>query len=214
MLTKKKVIDLARSLVGYKGKKNPTDNLYELDAPNGAGKWNRFAADLDALGLYTESGYYNGRKNGYDWCCIFIDWLFWEAAEHDVEKAKAVKPQSGGGCGAGVYWARQAYGADVWKAPTGLDGTLIGTQIFYQDHTGADVHTGLVVDVDYDNDTLWTIEGNWGDKVVMREVSINDSTIKCFGVINYDSEPVPEPVPDEWETLFENESMRIQRRVK
>ena len=67
---KQKVIDLAWSQIGYHEKESNA----QLDDPTanaGDQNWTKYARDLDSL-----SGFYNGRKNGYAWCDVFVDWLF------------------------------------------------------------------------------------------------------------------------------------------
>lgn len=69
MTAPERLIAAAGEQVGYLGKKSNA----QLDSPqaNPNGLWNKFARDLDALG-----DFYNGRKNGYDWCDVFVDWCF------------------------------------------------------------------------------------------------------------------------------------------
>lgn len=56
-----KLIKTAKSYVGYFGKK--TNSQLDDFTANKSGLYNKFARDLDSLG-----DWYNGRKNGYDWC--------------------------------------------------------------------------------------------------------------------------------------------------
>ena len=69
MTPRERLIATAEDQVGYLGKKSNA----QLDEPkaNAGGLWNKFARDLDALG-----DFYNGKKNGYDWCDVFVDWCF------------------------------------------------------------------------------------------------------------------------------------------
>ena len=66
------VITIALAEVGYREKASNAS----LDAPQanaGSGNWTKFARDLAA------AGYYNGNKNGYAWCDVFVDWCFYKA---------------------------------------------------------------------------------------------------------------------------------------
>ena len=180
------IVALAKDEIGYIGKKNATDNLYTKDAQNGVGKWNKYASDLDALGLYTDGGYYNGRKNGYDWCCVFVDWLFWMCAGKNKDEAVKVRPISVGGCGAGVFYAHEAY-------PAYMRGNepKVGAQVFYRE-VGGLAHTGIVVAV-HDNGTFDTVEGNWQNMVSLRQgvrvgASYNGQTVNDFCYPNYEAE--------------------------
>ena len=65
-----RVIATARAEIGYIEKESNS----QLDNPTanpGDGNWNKYARDLDALDIV-----YNGDKNGYAWCDIFVDWCF------------------------------------------------------------------------------------------------------------------------------------------
>ena len=79
----KDVIELALSEVGYLGKKSNA-KLYEKTA-NTSGKYNKYAQEL------YEAGYYNANKNGFNYCAIFVDWLFYHLAG-SKEDAIEVKP--------------------------------------------------------------------------------------------------------------------------
>lgn len=56
----KKIVDLAESEVGYE---EPNHDNY-----------NKYAAYIDSN--YPPQEWYNGRKNGGDWCTIFVDYCF------------------------------------------------------------------------------------------------------------------------------------------
>ena len=71
MTAQERLLATAKAELGYTGKKSNA----QLDDPNAntPGLFNKFARDLDALG-----DFYNGRKNGYDWCDVFVDWCFYK----------------------------------------------------------------------------------------------------------------------------------------
>lgn len=199
MIRLSEVIKIAQDMLDYCGKKYGTDDTNIKEAPNGLGKFNRFSRELYTAGYAVNGiGYYNTPKDGADYCCIFVDWLFWMASGKNVAETIAKKPQAGGlgGCGAGVGW--------VWKAyPDNRKGMTphVGDQIFYKDRNEEWAHTGFVERID--GDDIYTIEGNWGYKVVRRCVrfgeeynksdkQVNWQHIGGFATPYYDEEPIPE----------------------
>ena len=66
------VVNIALAEIGYREK---ASNAYLDDktANAGAANWTKYARDLAA------AGYYNGNKNGYAWCDVFVDWCFFKA---------------------------------------------------------------------------------------------------------------------------------------
>ena len=170
------LIRIAEAELGYIGKKSNKD--LDDKTANIVGKYTKYARDLN------EAGYYNGNKNGFDWCCVFVDWCFWVASNRSKEDAMLVKPTVS--LGAGVYWAYKEL----------LDKRMItinpqaGDQIFFTDSTGELSHTGLVKSVNAEDQTLETIEGNWGNQVVSRKLPINDASIYAYGRPNYEVEEI------------------------
>lgn len=175
-MTASKIIETARAELGYIGKKS---NAYLYDkTANITGKFTKYAADLAA------AGYYNGNKNGFDWCCCFIDWLFYMSCG-GKEDANAVKPT--GIYGAGVYWAYKEYKDHGMT----VSDPRPGDQIFFVDTDGELSHTGLVVEVG--PDYVSTIEGNWDNQVLERTYDRSSKRIAGYGRPNYEPEPEPEP---------------------
>lgn len=146
-----KVIQIALNEVGYLEKKSAS-NLDDKVANAGSSNYTKYARDLDAL------GFYNGKKNGYAWCDVFVDWCFVEA--YGLEAAAMLTCQTPGksNCGAGCKYSRQYY-----KNKKQLfDTPMPGDQIFFYPANnigGSEIqHTGLVYAVD---DTyVYTVEGN------------------------------------------------------
>lgn len=172
----KDLIHVAEAEVGYIGKKSNAD--LESKTANIIGKFTKYAEDL----FYE--GYYNGNKNGFDWCCVFVDWCFWKAAGEDKAEALKVKPVSI--YGAVVDPAFQEY------AKIGRTSILPieGCQAFFYDESGDGklAHTGIVVKVE--GNQITTIEGNWNDRVVIKSYSTDDELIAAYGLPKYDVEPV------------------------
>jgi len=179
----KELIAVAESEVGYIGKKSNA----ELDSKtaNIVGKFTKYAQDL------YEAGYYNFNKNGWDWCCCFVDWCFLMAANGNKEEALKVKPVS-------IYGAVVKYAYEEFEK---IDRTSIlpteGCQVFLFDDSGDGelAHTGIVIKVE--EDKIKTIEGNWNNRVVLKEYSIDDKHIAAYGLPMYEAEPEPEPEPDD-----------------
>lgn len=139
-ITLTKVLNLARSEVGYIEKATNSD-LYSKTANAGTNNYTKYAYDLDLI------GYYNGKKNGYAWCCTFIDWLFYRTG--GMKEAKAVTYATTG-YGASVKWQWTHYkqAGRVTNTPQ------VGALVIFKDFS----HIGIVESVFAS--TYTTIEGN------------------------------------------------------
>ena len=183
------IIALAKNEVGYIGKKSNA----QLDdkTANITGKYTKYARDL------YNAGYYGGKnKNGYDWCCVFIDWLFYNAAGNMTD-AMEIKPTND--YGAGVGWAYKAFSEKGMTAQSPLP----GDQVFYAKN-GSFTHTGLVAAVDAEN--IYTIEGNWSNSVAERTIPLGSPLIYGYGRPNYAPEEPEDPNdPDEEEFYIGDE---------
>ena len=181
-----KLINIANAEIGYLEKKSNKD-LDSKTANAGNGNYTKYARDLDNI-----PNFYNGKKNGYAWCDVFVDWLFVQA--FGVDKAKELLLQPNGSLGAGcTYSARYYKNANQYhKTPK------VGDQIFFTNSKGSIVHTGIVYKVD--NTYVYTIEGNTSsdEGVVENGGSVNDkkyklsySRIDGYGRPKYDEEYTP-----------------------
>ena len=181
MATAKQVVNIALAEVGYHEKAS-NSGLDSKAGNSGSGNWTKYARDLAA------AGYYNGNKNGYAWCDVFVDWCFFKAYG---SKAAAEKAQ----CQSGPLGAACPNSADYFKAKGRFDKTpKVGDQVFFGDFE----HTGLVVGVT--STTITTVEGNSGDAVKQHTYSRSDSYIAGYGHPLYDGddggkEPAPAPDP-------------------
>lgn len=165
------VLSIARNEVGYLEKKSNKD-LDDKTANAGDKNYTKYARDLDNI-----NGFYNGKKNGYSWCDIFVDWCFVKA--FGVDRALELLCQPKKSCGAGVGYSCDYYknnGQFFTKAQ-------IGDQIFFKNSKGVRTHTGLVVGVD--DKYVYTIEGNAGDGVREKKYTHNSSSIYGYGRPNY-----------------------------
>lgn len=182
-ITANSVMAVARSQVGYIGKKYATDNLDIFEAPNGSGEYTKYARDM------ANAGFYNFSKQGYDgWCTVGSDWCFYKAAG-SKEEADRVNPI--GELGASADWAYK----DYQNAKLIVDVPEVGDRVFFLNNKGAAVHVGLVDWVDTNTKAINTLEFNGnGNVVYIRERNYGDGSINVkFGRPRYDSE---EPIPE------------------
>lgn len=167
MTPQAQVIALAKDQIGYYGKKTNA-NLDDYKA-NQSGKYNKYARDLDALG-----DFYNGRKNGFDWCDLFVDWLFVTSFGRKIGQKMLYQPDRS--LGAGTKYSRDYYKRNgrLFASPEP------GDQIFFGDNSSI-WHTGLVARVE--NGYVHTIEGNAGNPSAVRACRyvIGSKTIKGYG---------------------------------
>ena len=163
-----KVVAIALSQVGYKESGN---------------NWTKYSRDLDSI------NFFNGKKQGQEWCDIFVDWCVWQASGKSKERAlKALYEPQKDNCGAGCKFSARYYRANgAWyKTPK------VGDQIFFGSE-GSETHTGVVVSVGVS--TVTTVEGNKSNSVKKCSYSKSDKKIAGYGRPRYDSAPQPEPQP-------------------
>lgn len=140
-----KVLEIALAEVGYLEKASNND-LDSKTGNAGSANFTKYARDIDRI-----AGFYNGKKNGFAWCDVFVDWCFVEAYGAETAKKMLFQPDysAGAGCPQSASYFKQA--GRFSQIPT------IGDQIFFT-YGGTVGHTGLVYAVD---DTyVYTVEGN------------------------------------------------------
>lgn len=174
-----KVIKIAEEQVGYLEKKSNKD-LDSKTENAGYNNYTKFARDLDAM-----TGFYNGPKQGYPWCDVFVDWCMVRAyGEQNALKLLCQPMKSAGaGCTQSAQYYKNA--GRFFKSPE------VGDQIFFA--WGGDVeHTGLVWKVT--DKYVYTIEGNTSDKsgviangggVFKKSYLKSNSAIYGYGRPNY-----------------------------
>ena len=163
----KKVLDLARSELGYREKASSV-NLDDKLANAGGANWTKYARDLD------RTNWYNGGKNGYAWCDVFVDWLFFKCFGDPLGRNMICQPA--GSAGAGCLYSAQYYkNAGKWHT----NSPQAGDQIFFTYSAGEYSHTGIVEQVN--GDTVTTIEGNTSDSVGRRNYNIGSPNIAGYG---------------------------------
>lgn len=176
-----KLVDCAMSQVGYLEKRSNAQ-LDDKTVNAGSANWNRYARDIDS----KYPNFYNGKKNGYSWCDIFVDWCFIECFGY--EKALKMLYQPTKSAGAGCQYSANYYRAHnaFYRQPQ------VGDQVFFGDY-GNEGHTGIVIDVA--GSVVTTVEGNTsggfgidsnGDGVYIKRYNINTQYIPGFGRPNWD----------------------------
>lgn len=176
-----KVISIAKAEEGYLEKKSNKD-LDDKIANAGNKNYTKYARDLDNI-----SGFYNGKKQHYAWCDVFVDWCFVKA--FGVDRAKELLCQPSKSLGAGVYYSANYY---KQKKQYFTSNPKAGDQIFFKNSKGNAQHTGLVYDVD--KKYVYTIEGNTssasgvianGGCVRLKKYALNYKYIMGYGRPNY-----------------------------
>ena len=162
------VIRIALAEVGYIEKANNAD-LDLASANAGVNNWTKYARDL------WKAGYYNGNKNGYEWCDVFVDWVFFKAfGKTEGQILECQTGELGAACpySAGYYKAQGRYDRDP----------RAGDQVFFQ-RGGKLVHTGIVVDVT--STQIVTVEGNSSNRVQKNTYGRSDVYIAGYGHPKY-----------------------------
>lgn len=211
--TPERVISIATAEVGYLEKKS-NSQLDDKTANAGYNNYTKYARDLDAI-----PDFYNGKKNGYAWCDMFIDWCMIQAFGLEAGQKLLCQPDRsyGAGCTMSVNYYKSK-GGFFTKNPKP------GDQIFFSGSDGTPCHTGLVYKVD--NLYVYTIEGNTssaagvvanGGGVFKKTYAINYSRIYGYGRPDYDSvqfEVPGEEVKPETENTSKGEFTMEMRVLK
>lgn len=166
-----KVVEYALSQVGYE---EPHHN-----------NWNKYAEDIDTN--YPKWYGTCGKKQGLDWCSVFVDDCFIQAYGIVVAHKLLNRPDNNTGA-----VVKNAYNYLDKIGRTGKEPKL-GATVYFQNSKGL-CHTGIVVD--FTNDYVYTVEGNAGTGsyfVVKNKYRRTTSYIYGYGYPEYEDEPKPEP---------------------
>ena len=152
-----KLLEIFKSEVGYleKSKTAYINNPKVLDdktAGAGSDNFTKYARDMDALKVY------NGPKQGYPWCNVFIDWCFVQA--FGVNRARELLIGFNAGCVQDYNWFKSK--GQIVSTPK------IGDLVFFGDLE----HIGIVEEI-RDN-RIYTIEGNTSNQA---ELIVNGGTV-------------------------------------
>lgn len=182
--TASKVLAVAAAEIGYKEKASNAQ-LDDKAANAGSANYTKYARDFDQK--YPK--WYNGKKNGFAWCDMFVDWCFLTAFGYEKALALLCQPErsTGAGCtySAGFYKAKGQFYTSNPKP---------GDQIFFGTSISNCTHTGIVEKAD--GSKVYTIEGNTSDQVARRSYALNDSKIVGYGRPKYDAETTTSPAPE------------------
>lgn len=177
-----KLLEIARNEIGYL-EKETNSNLDDKVANAGYNNYTKYASDLDKTIIY------NGKKNGYSWCDVFVDWCF--VTSFGLKMALKLTHQASKGHGAGCTYSAKCYinNGRFYKTDP-----QPGDQIFFTKDGGKNYyHTGLVEAVA--NGRVYTIEGNTSSKigvvenggaVASKSYPLNYDKIGGYGRPNYD----------------------------
>lgn len=173
--TAKQLVSIAEAEIGYHEKAS-NSNLDSKTVNSGKDNYTKYSRDLH------KAGYYNGNKQGFDWCDQFVDWCFFKLCGNK-DKAEYLE------CQTGKYGAGCGFSLKYYKSAGRFDGNpKVGDQIFFKytnDSSTAD-HTGIVVRVT--DSLIETIEGNSGSEVKRKAYQRTDKTIIGYGHPRYDAE--------------------------
>ena len=182
-----RVVEIANGEIGYV-EKATNSQLNDKTANPGSGNYTKYGAYFDSQ--RGEYEYYNGRKNGYDWCDQFVDWCFAQAFGIDAGRRALYQPMNS--CGAGCKYSAGYFRANnAWSSVP-----RVGDQIFFGPK-GDESHTGIVVALEPGK--VHTVEGNAANRVMRRTYSTTDSHIAGYGEPNFELvayQFVEPPTPD------------------
>lgn len=203
--TAEQLIKIAEDEIGYLEKKS--NSQLDNDTANaGYNNYTKYARDLN------NAGYYNGNKNGYAWCDVFVDWCFWKLCNGDAKKAEWLICQTGD-LGAGCVYSSDYYRAAgrFHKDPMPGDQIFFGTE-------GDEEHTGIVYKVD--SAKVYTIEGNTsgasgvvanGGGVFKKSYSRKSASIVGYGRPRYDADKTSDQVEQEKEESTVTIELKVLR---
>lgn len=169
-----KILQIANAEVGYLEKAS-NSNLNDKTANAGDKNYTKYARDMDALNVY------NGPKQGYAWCNVFIDWCFVQAL--GVDRARELLIGFSAGCTQDYNWFKS-------KGQIVTDPQK-GDLVFF----GKTSHIGIIEEVK--DGKIYTIEGNTsnaaelivnGGTVAKKSYAINSQYIHSFARPNYEQE--------------------------
>ena len=140
-ITSREAVRTAFSQVGYKAEK---------------GKKNKYAAWIDS----HYPTFYNGKKNGADWCDVFVDFcVLWNTK--NAKDAEHILCQPAKSCGAGCKYSYQYYKSKHRNTSIGHYGDQIFLNVKQKDGSYKKcAHTGIVYKVD--NKYVYYVAGNEG----------------------------------------------------
>lgn len=195
-----KVLAVAVAEIGYKEKAS-NSQLDDKTANAGSANYTKYARDFDK----KYPNWYNGKKNGFAWCDMFVDWCFLTAYGYENALRLLCQPEksAGAGCTYSLRYFKK-------KGQFHTSNPKPGDQIFFGTSLDNATHTGIVEKVTASK--VNTIEGNTSNQVARRSYALSNSRILGYGRPAYDevTETAPTPVvtpatdPEKtiWDTLM------------
>ena len=162
-----KVVALAISQIGYHEKAN-NSGLY-TSGNNGSGNFNKYAYEID----HNYPGYFNGSKNGYEWCTSFVSWCFLTNFGDNATHAMLHTPKNSMAAGC-VYAVQYFKNAGAYCSTP-----KVGDQWFKKDSDGDPCHTGIVVAVN--GSQFDVVEGNKNNQVERNTYNVGGYSTHGFG---------------------------------
>ena len=141
------VIKVAKSEVGYLEKKTNA-KLDSKTANAGYNNWNKYARDMDKL-----PEFFNGLKNGFFWCAVFVCWCFTKVFGADGAMQMLFLPKKSAGASCTYLAGRFKAKGRLFTTPEAGDlafFTADGGKTYY--------HIGIVTKTD--KNYVYTVEGN------------------------------------------------------
>ena len=169
-----KLIAVAIGEIGYKEKAS-NSSLDDKTANARSANYTKYARDFDQ----KYPNWYNGKKNGYAWCDMFVDWCFLTAFGYENALRLTCQPEKS--AGAGCTYSLRYYKN---KGQFHTSDPKPGDQIFFGTSLDNSSHTGIVEKAD--GSKVYTIEGNTSDQVARRNYALNNSRILGYGRPAYD----------------------------
>lgn len=171
-----KVLAVAAGEIGYHEKKSNAQ-LDDKTANSGSANYTKYARDFDQ----KFPKWYNGKKNGFAWCDMFVDWCFLTAFGYDDALRLLCQPErsAGAGCTYSLRYFKN-------KGRFHTSNPKPGDQIFFGTSLDNSTHTGIVEKVD--SSKVYTIEGNTSDQVARRSYALSASKILGYGRPDFDAE--------------------------
>lgn len=169
------VIKVAENEIGYKEKKS-NSQLDDKTANAGSGNYTKYARDFDT----KYPNWYNGKKNGFAWCDMFVDWCFLTAFGYTDALRLLCQPEKSAGAGCTYSLRYFKNKGRSGKTPK------VGAQIFFGTSESNVTHTGIVYS--FDKSKVYTIEGNASDQVAKRSYALTNAKIVGYGYPDYDGE--------------------------
>ena len=170
MISPINLLNIARLELGYQEKES-NSQLDDKQANAGDGNYTKYARDL------WRYKFFNGRKQGAEWCATFVCWCFVTA--YGLQDALKLLGLKLGSTAAKVKYLRSFF----QKAGRLVSDPEPGDVIFFWpvDRSDPDAlaHTGIVEAVD--NTYVYTIEGNSNNRVERNKYRLNNVRIAGYG---------------------------------